>query len=544
MDSPPDRSLVSPQPNEKPKGVKTPKGASFWLSYIAVLVSIFLSALDLTVVSTALPTITKKLNGGEDFVWVGSAYALSSTAFLPLSGSLADTLGRRPVMLMSIALFILGSALSGSAQTMNWLIAARTVQGIGSGGITNMCEIIVSDIVPLAERGVYQGVLILVWCFASAVGPPIGGAFSEKVSWRWIFYINLPLSGIAFVLVFTFLRVRTPPGSIPQKLARVDWLGNLIVIAGTTIANVGLAFAGIRFPWGSAQVLAPLIIGLVIIGVFMIYEKFVPKEPCIPWDIVSNRTSLGGYLGTLIHGMTSISLFYYMPVYFQAVLQASPIRSGVDLLATAFVIAPFALCCGISVQVLGRYLPSNYFGWILAVIGFGALSTLTASSSVGHWVGFQLLAAAGTGLIYAGTIFPVLAPLLINRTAAALAFFAFLRAFAQTWGITICATILQNQLKTRLPAGFSAQFPQGVEIAYAAIPLIPTLEEPLRTQVRQAFAESMSIIWKTMIGLAGGGFLSVFIMKEIAMHQVTDENFTLEEEKNEKAKGETPVPSV
>ncbi|KAF8584813.1 iron permease [Ramaria rubella] len=541
MDSPPDRSSVSPQPKEKPKGVKTPKSAAFWLSYIAVLVSIFLSALDLTVVSTALPTITKHLNGGEDFVWVGSAYALSSTAFLPLSGSLADSLGRRVVMLISIAFFTLGSALSASAQNMNWLIAARTIQGVGGGGIINMCEIIVSDIVPLAERGVYQGVLILVWCFASAVGPPIGGALSEKASWRWIFYINLPLSGIAFALVFIFLTVKTPPGSMSEKLARVDWFGNLIVIAGTTIANVGLAFAGIKFPWGSAQVLAPLVIGLVVIGVFMIYEKLVPKEPSIPWDVVSNRTSLFGYIGTFFHGMTSISLFYYMPVYFQAALQASPIRSGVDMLATAFIIAPFALFCGISVQILGRYLPTNYFGWIISVIGFGLLSTLTENSSVGHWVGFQLLAAAGTGLIYAATIFPVLAPLEINRTATALAFYAFTRAFAQTWGITICATILQNQLKTRLPQSFSTQFPQGVEIAYAAIPLIPSLEEPLRTEVRQAFAASMSIIWKTMIGLAGGGFLSVFMLREIAMHQVTDENFTLKEEKNEKVKEETPA---
>ncbi|KAF8584808.1 iron permease [Ramaria rubella] len=542
MDSPP--SSNSPQPDEKPKGVKTPKTAAFWLSYIAVLVSIFLSALDLTVVSTALPTITQHLNGGEDFVWVGSAYVLSSTAFLPLSGSLADSLGRRVVMLVSIAFFILGSALGGSAQNMNWLIAARTIQGVGGGGIINMCEIIVSDIVPLAERGVYQGVLILVWCFASAIGPPIGGAFSEKASWRWIFYINLPLACIAFALVFIFLTVKTPPGSMSSKLARVDWFGNLIVIAGTTIANVGLAFAGIKFPWGSAQVLAPLIIGLALIAGFMVYEKLVPKEPSIPWDVVSNRTSLFGYVGTFFHGITSIALFYYMPVYFQAALQASPIRSGVDMLATAFIIAPFALFCGISVQILGRYLPSNYFGWLISVIGFGLLSTLTESSNVGHWVGFQLLAAAGTGLIYAGTIFPVLAPLQINRTASALAFYAFTRAFAQTFGITICATILQNQLKTRLPSSFSAQFPQGVEIAYAAISLIPTLEEPLRTQVRQAFAESMSIIWKTMIGLAGAGFLSVFMLKEIAMHEVTDENFTLQE-KDAKVKDEkVATPSV
>lgn len=168
---------------------KTRKGIAFWLTFTAVIVSIFLSALDLTAVGTALPTITNELNGGESYVWVGSAYALSSTAILPLSGRFADIFGRRPVMLGSIGLFALGSALAGAAQNMTMLIAARSewsltlpeyemtiyaaIQGIGGGGITNLCEIIVSDLVSLAERGLYQGILGLTWSFASGVGPPI-----------------------------------------------------------------------------------------------------------------------------------------------------------------------------------------------------------------------------------------------------------------------------------------------------------------------------------------------------------------------------------
>ncbi|KAJ7743512.1 iron permease [Mycena maculata] len=490
------------------------KGRNFWLTFTAVIVSIFLSALDLTAVATALPTITDDLNGGNLFVWVGSAYALSSTAILPLSGRLADIFGRRPLMLVSIFLFALGSALAGAAQNMNMMIAARAVQGLGGGGIINLCEIIVSDLVPLSERGIYQGILGLTWSFASGIGPPIGGALASS-NWRWLFYLNLPLSGIAFVLVSLFLRVKSPSGSIREKLARVDWVGNGIGISGTTLAILGLSWAGVTYPWGSAPVLAPLIIGLALVGAFLVYELRMPieREPTVPYDIFANRNGLSGYLSTFFHGITSISIIYYLPVYFQACFDATPIRSGVDMLGTALVVAPFALIAGILVQVLSRYIPSNVAGWILTMIGFGLLSMLTADATLGQW--------------FASTVFPILAPLSVARTAAALGFFAFCRAFAQTWGLTIASTILQNELGKKLPQAFTALFPSGADFAYAAIPSIRGLAEPLKTEVRVAFAESMAVIWRTMIGVSGAGLLTCLLLTEIPMVQHTDETYGL-----------------
>ncbi|KAL4241388.1 MFS transporter superfamily protein [Abortiporus biennis] len=512
---------------------KTYGGVSFWLSFIAVLVSSFLSALDLTAVGTALPTITADLNGQENFVWIGSAYALSSTAFLPLSGHLADVFGRKPVMMISIVFFAIGSALAGAAQNMNMLIAARTIEGIGGGGIINLTDIIISDLVPLVDRGRYQGLLGITWAFASAIGPPIGGSLAEKASWRWLFYINLPLTGIAIVVVGLYLRIKTPEGSIMTKLKRIDWLGNLIGISGTTLAVVGLTFAGVRFPWSSAQALAPLIIGMFLIFAFIMYERKVPQEPTIAWEVISNRTSFCGHMATMIHGMTSVSIIYYLPIYFQACLLASPIRSGVDLFPTAFVMSPAAFIAGTVVTTTKKYRPANIVGWILTVIGFGVLSLLRADSPTGKWVGYQIIVTIGTGIIYVCTIFPVLAPLPVSRTATALAFFAFIRTFAQTWGITISSTILQNELKKNLPQAFLSQFPQGADIAISAIPLIPDLPEPLQTEVRTAFASSMSVIWKTMIGISGLGVLTLFGLKEIPMQSHTDENYGLTEKADE-----------
>ncbi|KAI0781950.1 iron permease [Abortiporus biennis] len=508
---------------------KKGKGSAFWLSFVAVLVCIFLSALDLTGISTALPTITADLNGGDNYVWIGSAYALASTAILPLSGLLADVFGRKPIMLASVFLFALGSALAGAAQSMNMLIAARVVEGLGGGAIVNLAEIITSDLVPLAERPLYQGIVSMVWSLASAIGPPIGGAFAEKASWRWLFYINLPLTGIASVLVFFWLKVKTPPGSIMSKLRRIDWIGNMIVISGTTLAIVGLTFAGIRYPWSSVQVLAPLIIGMLLVCAFILYEAKVPEQPTIPWEVISNSTSFSGFLSVLIHGIASISIIYYLPVFFQACHGSSPIRSGVEIFPTALVISPFAFIAVMLVQVTNKYRSSNVIGWILTTVGFGLLSLLRADSSTSQWIGYQILAAAGIGMLFPVPVFPILAPLHPSRSASALAFLAFLRSFAQTWGITISSTILQNELNKKLPAQFVQQFPGGVEIAFAAIPVIRDLPEPLRTEVREAFAISMSTIWKTMVGISGIGIISLLFMKEIPMITYTDQTYGLEE---------------
>ena len=235
------------------------KGHVFWLSFIAVVVCSVLSALDITAVSTALSTITHDLNVGDKFVWVGAAYGLAAAAIVPFTGRLADIFGRRPTMMGCVFAFFLGSALSGSAQNMDWLIAARStssfctfsplshvnvcaaVQGIGGGGIFNLATIVISDLVPLAERGTYQGLLVLAWGIAAACGPIIGGAFAENATWRWLFCefvlspllcvlsnisrrpdLNLPLCGIAFFLVMIYLRVRTPGGSVREKLLRID----------------------------------------------------------------------------------------------------------------------------------------------------------------------------------------------------------------------------------------------------------------------------------------------------------------------------------
>ncbi|KAH8795193.1 major facilitator superfamily domain-containing protein [Flagelloscypha sp. PMI_526] len=382
------------------------KGREFWFSFSSVLLVTCLWALDLTAIATIVPAISKDLNSSGDFAWIGIAYALASTAIRPLISNLADIFGRRFVILLSVSLFALGSALAGCARNMAWIIGARTVQGLGGGGIATLIDAITADLVPLNERGLYEGYVSLAWAGTSAIGPIVAGSLTERASWRWVFYLNLPICALCIILVTFFLAVNAPSGSIVTKLNAVDWTGNLIVISGITFTSVGLAWAGVQYPWSDTHVSAPLILGLALLVIFFLHQRSITQKPTIPRDIICNQTALSAFLTAFIHGIVSISLIshflfhvYYLPIYFQAVLSASPIRSGIDSLPTTLLIAPMALFNGIAVQMTQRYLPGNYVGWILTVIGFGILSMLKMDSSTAEWIGYQIVVAAGVGVL-------------------------------------------------------------------------------------------------------------------------------------------------
>ncbi|THG93354.1 hypothetical protein EW026_g7860 [Hermanssonia centrifuga] len=270
------------------------KGFNFWMVFVAICVSLFLSALELTAVSTALPTIIHDLNGKEDFVWIASAYGLASTALLPASGGLAEIFGRRTAMLIALGLFSLGSALCGAARNMGWLIAARTVQGAGGGGILSLSSIILSDLVTLKERGLYNGMIGMTWSCAASIGPLVGGALAQGGNWRWLFYLNLPVAGLASVLVLMCLKLRTPPGTLHEKLGRMDWIGNAIIMSSSSACVIALTWGGVKYPWTSPHILVPLILGLLGMCFFVFYEAQFAKEPLLPISLLSNRTSVSG----------------------------------------------------------------------------------------------------------------------------------------------------------------------------------------------------------------------------------------------------------
>ncbi|KAH8111198.1 iron permease [Phellopilus nigrolimitatus] len=504
--------LSAPKVNER--------GFWFWMCMVSIMLSSFVMAMDLTGITTALPVIVRELHG-EQFEWVGSAYALSAAAFLPLSGGLAQVFGRRLSMLLQLFLFALGSALCGASTSMNFLIAGRTVQGIGAGGISSLSQIIISDLVPLHERGTYNALLALAYAMSSGIATIIAGALAQHGQWRWFFYMNLPFCAVSAIITAIFVSIEAPRGSFKDKLFSLDWIGNLIVVASTTAVVIALTWGGIKFPWNSAQVLVPLILGLFGLVAFVAYDAKFPDLPLVPFKIMSSTEAVSGYLQGFFTNFYMISLFYYLPVYFQACKDASPTRSGVLVLTTALTTMPFGIISGISVAKLGKYRPQLWLAWACLVVAAGLFSTLHADSVLSASVGFQVISSLGIGILLTCTFFPILAPISLSLNANALAFFMFTRFFAQSWGVSAGGTVLQNELKKRLPADFIAQFPRGTSVAFSIIPIIPQLDEPLKTAVQIAFAESLRVLWQVMTGVAALGLLSSLLMKGLKLEKST-----------------------
>ncbi|KZT68802.1 MFS general substrate transporter [Daedalea quercina L-15889] len=326
-------------------------------------------------------------------------------------------------MLASLAIFAVGGALSGASTGSATLFAGRTVQGLGGGGVLTLSSIILSDIVALHERGLYNGILGLAWSAASGVGPVIGGSFAQDEHWRWL-----------FLLVLFCVKLPTPPGSMRLKLEQIDWIGNALVMGSTIAIVIGMTWGGIEHAWTSAQVLVPLIVGGVGLVLFLLYEALWARNPLVPVSLILNRTSISGFIQTGLLSIPLTGLMHYLPVYYQACMLASPIRAGTLVFGVAFTVAPTTIVAGALITATKRYRPPIWFGWALLLAGQGLLTTLTATSSKATSIGFQILTGVGIGAVYSSTYFPVLVSLPVEQNAPALALYVFLRSFCTDMG--------------------------------------------------------------------------------------------------------------
>lgn len=393
----------------------------------------------------------------------------------------------------------------------------------------SLTQIILSDIVPLQERGTFNGLVGVGFAFATAIAPVIAGALAEHGQWRWFFYLNLPICGVCAALVFVYLQLKVPHGTFKEKIFSLDWTGNTLVVGGTTAVVIALTWGGIEFPWNSWHVLVPLIVGIAILVAFMAYEGIVPKQPLVPLRVLSTFTGISGYIQTALCQFLMLGLIYYLPVYFQGCKDKSPISAGLDMFSLAYTIVPAGIVGGISVAKTGRYRPQLWLAWVLLLISTGLLSTLKADTPLVGSIGYSVIGGFGLGILMSVTYYPVLAPLPLSMNASAVAFFMFVRFFAQVWGVTVGGTVLQNELTKKLPAAFIQQFPAGTQVAYSIIPLVKGLPQPLKQEVQNAFAESLKPYWQILIGVSGIGFLSCFGMKGLPLHNNLDEDWGLQE---------------
>lgn len=294
----------------------------------ALYLALFISALDQTVISIAIPTICADLHSASGYVWIGGAYLLASAAAGPIWAKCSDIWGRKSLLLVAVALFTAASILAALSFTMLMLICGRAIQGTAAGGLIQLVIITISDLFSVRKRSLYLGFVGFVWALAGSAGPLIGGTFTQFKSWRWCFWINLPISGVAFVLLFLFLDVHNPRTKLGEGIKAMDWLGAFSILAVTLLLLIGLDFGGTIFPWNSPKVVCLIVFGTLMIGFFLFSEYRLAKYPLISPAVFRSWSNNATFFVVFSHGMVLIGIEYYLPLYFQSVRQSSPLRSG------------------------------------------------------------------------------------------------------------------------------------------------------------------------------------------------------------------------
>lgn len=430
---------------------------------------------------------------------------------------------------------------------MQTLIAGRAVQGAGASGINVLAEILICDLVPLQERGKYVAVIFGFVSVGTALGPLFGGLLVQNVSWRWIFYLNLPIGGTAFLLLAILLQVEfSRDGTVGEELKKIDWIGNILLILSLIALLTALSWAGTKHSWSSYQIILPLILGLGGCIAFLLYEgsKYC-MTPTMPLHLFRNRTSLTAYILTFLHSMATVWTVYFLPLYFQGVLASSPARSGIQLLPTILFTIPFTLLAGKLLSKFGRYRIVHHVGFALMTVGFGLFSLFDEKTSIAEWVFFQAIEAAGAGLIIPALLPAVQAQLSDADNALSTSTWAFIRSFGMIWGTTVPAAIFNNisgSLSTQIAdQEVATELADGSAYQSATKAFLESLSDPVtRSQVIHVFSNSLSMMWYIAIVFPGLGFLLVIGEKEVPLRENLETEFGL---KNQSSKSDTESPS-
>ncbi|EPS40779.1 hypothetical protein H072_5333 [Dactylellina haptotyla CBS 200.50] len=508
------------------------------LAFISLMVITLAAALDATIISVALPTMAKELKGtATEAFWTGTSFLLASTIIQPVFGSFSHIFGRKPMILTSLVFFTVGAILCGVAKNFTLILVGRTIQGIGGGGIISVSEIIITDLVPLRERGKYFGFFSTMWALGSVLGPVLGGVFSQKVSWQWVFWLNLPFCGIGFIMIPLFLKLNFLPTTMAAKLRRVDYIGGTVFVASTTSFLIPITWGGTMYAWDSWRTLVPLIVGAAGIVGFVLYELYVAEDPLIRMGVFKQRTAAVSYIETVMHGIVLWGLLYYLPLYYLAVKNQTAILAGVSVFPQTFTVAPASVVVGIIVSVTGKFRWAIWTGWALTILGVGLLYLLDVNTPTVSWIFLNLVSGLGTGMLFPSMAMAIQAAAPANDTGYAVAMFSFLRAGGQTFGVAIGGMAFQNFLKAKIRT-FPELAPLADEYAKDAAALVEVIkslpfgqEDQLREHLVWAYAAALKNVWLVFLAFAIiGGAVSIFT-EELSLNREheTDQGFKRKE---------------
>ncbi|MCX4980643.1 MFS transporter [Streptomyces sp. NBC_00572] len=482
----------------------------------ALLLGMLLAALDQTIVSTALPTIVSELGGLEHLSWVVTAYMLASTAGTPLWGKLGDQYGRKKLFQAAIVLFLIGSALSGIAQNMPQLIAFRAVQGLGGGGLIVLSMAIVGDLVSPRERGKYQGLFGAVFGTTSVLGPLLGGVFTQQLSWRWVFYINLPIGIVALFVIAAVLH-------IPVRSTRhtIDYLGTFLIASVATCLVLVASLGGTTWAWGSAQIIGLAVLGAVLLVWFVRVERRA-VEPVLPLKLFRIRTFSLVALISFVIGFAMFGAMTYLPTFLQVVQGVTPTMSGVHMLPMVAGILITSTVTGQIVSRTGRWKVFPIAGTAVTCLGLLLLHGLTETSSTGEMSVCFFVFGVGLGLVMQVLVLVVQNAVPYADLGVATSGATFFRSIGASFGVAVFGTIFTTRLTHSLDDVFATATASGQDLPpgtgpeqVAADPrTVAALPAELRPDVLHAYAVSITDVFLYAAPVVLVAFVVAWFLKE------------------------------
>jgi EmrB/QacA subfamily drug resistance transporter len=492
--------------------------------FSGLMLVMLLAALDQTIVATALPTIVGDLGGLNRLSWVTSAFLLAQTAVTPLYGKLGDLYGRKRILQSAIVLFLIGSALCGQAQSMTELIAFRAVQGLGAGGLIVLIQAVIGDIVAPRERGRYQGLFGAVFGVASVGGPLLGGVLVQAVSWRWIFYVNLPVGLVALAVIRSTL-----PSSSARGRPSIDYLGAAMLAAGLSAIVLVTSLGGSTWAWASPQVVLVGALGVALIAGFLRVERRA-AEPVLPPALLRDRVfAVSGSL-SLIVGFALFGSVTFLPLYFQTVDAASPTGAGLRLVPMMAGVLVMSILSGQIISRTGRYRAFPIAGTVLMASGLILLSRLDVGTSTLTAAAFLLLLGLGLGSVMQVLVLAVQNAVDYSVLGAATSGVTMLRGIGGSLGTAIFGTIFSTQLSDHLRGALhgplAAQVAHGARLTGAEVARLPPAP---RGVYEHAYVHSLRPVFVMAGAVAALGFLLSLLLQERTLRDTAATSTGLED---------------
>lgn len=482
-----------------------------------------LAALDQTIVSTALPRIATDLHGLNKISWVATAYLLTSAITTPIYGKISDLLGRKKIFQTAIVIFLVGSVLCGISQTMNELVFARGLQGIGAGGLMSLVLAIVGDIIPPRERGRYMGYFMSTFAVSSVVGPLLGGFLTDSLSWRWVFFVNLPLGAIALSAVAA--RLHLP---VHKREHKIDYLGAALLAASAVCLLLATVWGGTSYAWGSVNIVGLLVAGAVLAIFFALWERKA-SEPILPPALFKNDIFSVSIIMSLLSGVAMFAAILYIPVYQQTVRGYSPTQSGLLMLPLVLGLLAAGITSGRLTSKLGKYKIFPLIGTLVLALGLWLFSHLTLTTS--QWLVSLWMLVIGIGL---GSFMQIMTLAIQNSVershmGTATSSASFFRSLGSAFGGAIFGSIMINRLghylKSSLPAQASSHVNVGSIQQGSNLHNLPPAESHI---IYQAFVHAFHDMFLYAVPVALLTFVVALFLRETPLRTSHEQPVSLE----------------